>query len=292
MIKKFRNFKKQSNLMDKKNSFKNLYFKLNKSKFLSNYFNTFYVDFGIEIGTLTTFYSRTHPNRGNLLINKNRVKYEKEKGVEIISQIFLGGQRKDNIKALIIDEIKIENNKKVRRKVKFKVQKGAIIRDLVVRYVLNSSLIKRVELEGRKFKHRFLNRYRQFETNFAKIEIANGKVEVRSEKKISDNRLYSKIGSFFYFRDEPAGDYYPSPWIFHSRFLVKKPEIFCFKGCIPWFNKPFPLFLDKGLQKLGFHKFFLNFRERTSQFFPFQVQGGIKIYKDTIFEIEDTWTWK
>ena len=69
-------------------------------------------------------------------------------------------------------------------------------------------------------------------------------------------------------------------------------ENFCFKGCSPYFNQPFPPILDKGLQGFGLHKVFLDFREKFSQFLPFQAHGAVRVCKGVIFEIEDEWIWK
>jgi hypothetical protein len=261
------------------------------NKFFNDFTKSFFLNFDIEVGTLTTFYSRTHPERGNLALTEEKIEYCEKNEVRVISKISLVGQRKDNVSLMINDNIQLKSNR-LRRTVKFEVTEDSIIRDMVVRYILNPTLIRFVAISGKRFKHKSSNKYRQFETEYAEINTNTGSIEVKSCKKISDNGLQHKFGDYLYFRDEPEGDYHPAPWIFHSRFLVKEPAVYCFKGCSSYFNKPFPSILDKGLQRFELHKIFLDFRERITQLLPFQAHGAVKVCKGTIFEIEDEWVWK
>lgn len=254
-------------------------------------FQKLFLDFDLELGMLTTFFSRTHPERGNVLLNKNKIEYlEEDKTIIIFSDVKLKGEKiGEEISFEVMDSLKFSERNFVRR-VKFEIKNEAIIRDVVVRYVLNAQHIRNVEIGGKIFKHRGANRYIQYRASHATIRGYTEIVDIDSMKRIKgDSRLAYKFGDYLYFRDEPEGDYVPAPWIFHNRFLVKDPEFFCFKGCLPFYNRAFPRFIDALLQRLNLQKLFLDFRERKLGRFPFQCVGAVAVKKGTIFEFKDEW---
>lgn len=245
----------------------------------------FWKEFGIEIGTLTTFYSRANPELGNVKIIKEEKKEDKE-NIEVYSEVLISGEREDKAKVEIKDTIEFDE-KKLKRKVIFKFSSGSVIRDVVSRYVLDSNLIKKVKINTLDLTHKGRNKYFQYKVDNAEISLFSKKISIVSKKKLP-KYLENKFKKLLYFRDEIENN--QAVWIFHSRFLVKNPEIVLFKGCCKRYNRPFPLTLNNILWKTGIYKIFLDIREKYSQNIPFQANGGVRILSEVIFVIEDTWT--
>ncbi|OQX86409.1 MAG: hypothetical protein B6D55_06130, partial [Candidatus Omnitrophica bacterium 4484_70.2] len=242
-------------------------------------------EFGIEVGTLTSFYSRKNPELGNVKILEKKEKFENN-NIYIQSKILIIGEKGDNAEVEIKDDIKFYDTTCM-RKVIFKFCSDSTIRDVVSRYILNTKLIKRIKINNHWLTHKGKNKYYQFESEIANISLPTSCISFLSKKTIQPQNFEEKFKKTLYFRDETVDS---SPvWIFHSRFLVKQPEIIIFKGCTKKYNKSFPLFLNTLLLKTKFYKICLDIREKYSQKIPFQANGGIKVEKETTFIIEDEW---
>jgi len=244
----------------------------------------FIIDLGIEYGTLTTFYSQRHPERGNVLKRNYNIAKLCEKEASITTESYIKGYIQDEAEIFIKDNLSL-NGSTFTRITAFKSLRDSLIMDLVVRYVLFNEIIKSIEISGNNLMHASKNIYYQYPVNNACIYLDEGlKVEISSTKKIKE-----RFGSYLYFRDEGCWDYKEKYWVFHSRILVNQPEETVIKGCHKFYNRPFPGFIDKMFKRLPLYMYFHRIRENKCTWFPFQVNGAAWLKKGDELEITDTW---
>lgn len=241
-------------------------------------------DLGVEAGTLTTFFSRTHPDRGRLEEHETRVEQASGDSLVLQSRFLLRGCRDDEIRMRVRDTLERTENG-FGRIVRFDAEAGSLVRDMVSRYVLDAE-DARVTVGGRTFSHRGSNRYLQFPCAPSRIRARGAEVRVETSFEAGGDAMEGLV----YFRDEPAADYRPGPWIFHERWMARRRDRTATNYAWRLGSGTVPETVHRLLEGAGAHRALMDARERTSPRLPVQTVGAALLEEDASFVIRSCWT--
>lgn len=242
---------------------------------LESSFPEYFFMMGIEIGAIESFFSLENLSLGNAIINNCNLvsndtswKFDasvdfKKANIQISEQCTVddfGGERTLSITAL----------------------QKSLLMDSVIRFVIPKNQIKEAKIRNLILKHERRNKYHQFQSTNVELTLNNGAILKFTPFEMNLPKGFSAV---VYLRDEP--DY----WILHYRALALYPSEFSLKGCISWFNRPFPIWF----QKFIFNTFpsirqkLLYIRERISQRIPIQVNGASSIEQGGVIKMSVRW---
>ena len=222
--------------------------------------SSYLFNLGIEIGTLETFFSFENRLLGkssqkNLTFKSDAESWEF--GGEIIFQ-------KAHIQ---VSERGIVSKGNGERTILINAINHSLLMDCVLRFVIPKEQIKVAKIGSQIIKHERRNKYHQFASNEVELILYSGYVIKFTPFEVN---LPEGFSSVVYLRDEPKD------WILHFRALSLSPSEYSLKGCIRWFNRPFPIVIQRFIFKVfpGVRQRLLYVRERISQRIPIQVNGA------------------
>lgn len=227
---------------------------------------------GIEIGSLTTFYSLENIALGDARYTKElTTKFGKET-TELTASIKLPDAT--------FRFTEIETN--ASRELSIVILDTSVLMDAVLRFTFPVELVDCVLMDGKEVKWARKNRYHQKTCPEIEIRLKTGDY---LKFKMYANNLPANMELLGYVRDEPT------KWVMHIRARAKIPDVVLFRGCHAWWNKPAPMFFQKILKKFpSLLQKTLYIRERISQRIPFQTNGAVLLNKGTNFKLGVSWT--
>lgn len=230
---------------------------------------------GIEIGTLESFFSFEkkalgHARQTNLLF--------KHDGASWSFNADLGF---DTANVHVSEHGGVDGDGG-RRTLSVTAQQRSHLMDGVLRFVIPKNLVNQARIGNRVIAHERRNRYHQFPADIVELRLACG-----ATLRFYPERMNLPTGftPLVYLRDEP------DDWILHFRALALVPDKIVLKGCIRWYNRPFPPVLQRALfsvfPRLGQRLLFV--RERVSQRIPIQVNGAATIEAGETLSLSVRW---
>lgn len=230
---------------------------------------------GIEIGTLETFFSFENRLLGNS--TQKNISFEtfnnswKFEGEIIFSSAHIQ-----------VSEFGEFNECNGERSLLIKAINSSSLMDSVIRFVIPKNQVREAKIGNFILKHERRNKYHQFPSTIVELKLNNGGILKFTPFEMKLPKGFSAV---VYLRDEP--DY----WILHFRALALNPREFLLKGCISWFNKPFPIWFQRFVFKAvpSIRQRLLYIRERISQRIPIQVNGAAPIEKGGIIKMSVRW---
>lgn len=226
--------------------------------------NNFIVDCSVEVGFIDTFFSSRNPELGDVVYRKS---------VNESHDVFLFGRYSYSV--LATDHYTRNN-----RLLMLEFQEDSLLMDIVQRFVIRKDSVDYININNKHHFHKRKNIYYQYDACDVEIKSKDG---CRYLFKPSYDCEISGFRPVVYVRDEP------DQWIFHVRLLSTKPDVFLFKGCSTYYNKPFPLLVQNVFSFLGLMHPLLYVRERYSQRIPFQANGASVIKKGSKIVIKTSW---
>lgn len=234
------------------------------------------IDFGIEIGALDTFFSFENHKLGKAKVKQDSFEVQNNGKWFYTSRI----QFSDAL--LMVSEEGQADQTCGRRVLKVEAMENSRLMDAVVRFVLDKDQVKSAFIGPHEIIHQRQNRYHQYPLDQITLHLNNGLA-------LSFQPIASVLPPGFnhvvYLRDEP------DKWILHIRALALDPSHYVLKGCTRWYNRPFPLIVQRIL--LGstwLRSRLLYVRERISQRIPVQVNGAADLPKGSIIQLAVQWT--
>jgi hypothetical protein len=170
---------------------------------------------------------------------------------------------------------------KLRRKTTFKIEKGCYIGDIVQRWVIRASEVwvnnkKIYDNSNGIYNEEIFKKRKKNKINFI---TNNHNIQIILERKISDPR---DICYLPYIKRIPR----TNVWILHNRYKCIEGDQYFIKGCINWYNKPFPKFFSNSILKFSeIKKLLLYIRERKIPSFPFQAVCNKYVSEDRTYEL-------
>ncbi len=229
---------------------------------------------GVEVGSLSTFYSMDRPGLGEIL--SLAVTDSKEDGEDYIhAQVRLKDAYFNVFEGFSIHQATGS------RRLRVQVTQPSYLMDSVIRFVFPLLRVKSVSIGGRVIPWQKRNHYHQYLAEDSLVCLTNGSRIIFRPKAV---RTPKGMALFVYFRDEPDA------WVFHIRMLAIQPTNTVVRGCNSWFNAPFSPFFQKIARAIpGFLDRTLYVRERVSQRIPFQTNGGILMLPKQWLEFSVEW---
>lgn len=234
------------------------------------------MDFGIEIGALETFFSFENCKLGAAQVRQNIFESNDDGSWFYRSQILFPDA------SLKVSEDGQADQTCGQRVLKVEATENSRLMDAVLRFVLDKDQVKSAFIGSREITHQRRNRYHQYPLDQITLILNNGLV-------LSFQPIPSELPPGFkhvvYLRDES------DKWIMHIRALALDPSHYVLKGCTRWYNKPFPLVVQRIL--LGstwLRSRLLYVRERISQRIPIQVNGAADLPKGSIIQLAVKWS--
>lgn len=226
----------------------------------------------LEVGSLATFFSGDHPARGAVSVPRELVA-EKDGRRELSYEVIYPDGR------LRITETETGS----RRVLRIEALDDSLVMDAVIRFVLPLNVVNAVALNETVIPWRRQNRYHQVERAIARIDFNDGSA-LQLRPFTESEGLPPGLFLMTYLRDEPEA------WILHIRVRANKPTHFSTRGCVRWYNKPFPGWAQAVFRKIpGFYAATLLIRERVSQRIPCQTNGAVLLKRGAAFEFGVTW---
>jgi hypothetical protein len=223
------------------------------------------IEAGVEIGYIDTFFSSRDPSLGNVVTRKS---------IEGNSYKYSFGKTNFDIHV----EDLLESSC---RELSLNFTDDVELMDIVQRFVLNKDDVDYISIGDKQIYHKRHNFYHQFPAENVTIHFKDGhSFEFIPKIECSVEGMEPLV----YVRDEP------NKWIFHIRLLSTTPSKYITKGCMRFFNRPFPSWIQNVFSFFGLQKPTLYLRERVSQRIPFQTNGSSLIKKGTTISISSTWT--
>ncbi|MGE0111607.1 hypothetical protein [Aquabacterium sp.] len=234
------------------------------------------IELGLEIGSLSTFFSFENNELGSA-----RIKAEVfEKGVA--DDWLYQSEIQFSDAHIKVSEEGCANQLEGRRILRVVALDDSRLMDVVLRFVIDKRSVQSAFIGSREIMHKRRNRYHQYFSDKVRIFFKNGEV-------MTFNPVFSVLPAGFehvvYLRDEPE------KWILHIRALALAPSHYVLKGCSRWYNRPFPFAIQRIL--LGsqwIRSRLLYVRERISQRIPFQVNGAADLPKGSVIQLGVHWS--
>lgn len=231
---------------------------------------------GIEIGTLSTFFSLENRRLGAAQVQRESFEIREQGHWLYQSNI----QLSDAI--LKVSEEGQADQTGGRRVLKVEAMENSRLMDTVIRFVLDKDQVKSAFIGPQEIIHQRQNRYHQYPLDQITLHLKNSLV-------LSFQPIPSVLPPGFkhvvYLRDEP------DKWILHIRALALVPSHYVLKGCTRWYNRPFPLIVQRiVLGSTWLRTRLLYVRERVSQRIPVQVNGAADLPKGSIIQLAVQWT--
>lgn len=228
--------------------------------------------FDLEVGSLATFFSGDYPGRGAVSVPRELVAEADGQRVLAYDVTYPDG-------LLRLTETETNNQRVLR----IEALADSLVMDAVIRFVLPLKVVESVALNNTVIPWRRQNKYHQVERAVADIEFKDG-TALRLRPFAGAAGLPEGLFLMTYLRDEP------NAWILHIRVRANKPTHFSTRGCVSWYNRPFPGWAQAVFRSIpGFHAATLLIRERLSQRIPFQTNGAVLLKKGEAFEFGVTW---
>jgi hypothetical protein len=238
--------------------------------------NTCEFDIGIEIGALSTFFSLESHRLGTAQVTQEHFEIAENGNWSYQSQIQF-------LDALInISECGYAHQTCGQRTLRIDALENSRLMDAVLRFVIAKDYVKSAFIGPREIIHQRQNRYHQYPLEQIKLNFKNGMA-------LSFQPISSVLPAGFeyvvYLRDEP------DKWILHIRALALTPSHYVLKGCTRWYNRPFPLMIQRiVLGSTWLRSSLLYVRERISQRIPIQVNGAADLPKGSTIQLAVQWT--
>jgi hypothetical protein len=233
------------------------------------------IDFGIEIGALDTFFSFENQRLGKAELRQDAFKAHNNGNWFYTSRI-----RFSDALLMVSEEGQVDQTCG-QRVLKVEAMENSRLMDAVVRFVLDKDQVKSAFIGAQEIIHQRKNRYHQYPLDLVTLHLKNGLV-------MSFQPIPSVLPPGFkhvvYLRDEP------DKWILHIRALALNPSHYVLKGCTRWYNRPFPLIVQRiVLSSTWLRSRLLYVRERVSQRIPVQVNGAANLPKGGIIQLAVHW---
>lgn len=234
------------------------------------------IDFGIEIGTLETFFSFENYQLGTAQVKLENFEAREKGNWRYESEIQFSDA------CLKVSEEGQADQRCGRRVLKVEAMENSRLMDTVIRFILDKDQVKSAFIGPHEIIHQRLNRYHQYPLDQITLHLKNSLV-------LSFQPIPSVLPPGFkhvvYLRDEP------DKWILHIRALALDPSHYVLKGCTRWYNRPFPLIVQRiVLGSTWLRTRLLYVRERVSQRIPVQVNGAADLPKGSIIQLAVQWT--
>lgn len=234
------------------------------------------IDFGVEIGSLSTFFSFENNELGEARIEAEVFECGVADDWLYQSEIHFSDAH------IKVSEEGRANQLEGRRILRVEALDDSRLMDVVLRFVIDKGSVKSAFIGSREILHKRRNRYHQYLSDKVGIYLKNGTV-------ITFNPVISVLPEGFehvvYLRDEPE------KWILHIRALALAPSHYVLKGCTRWYNKPFPLSIQRIiLGSKWIRSRLLYVRERISQRIPIQVNGAADLPKGGVIQLGVHWS--
>lgn len=228
---------------------------------------------GLEIGSLSTFFSGERPALGNIRIEQaHHWEPSAHQGRELIYDVRYPDAR------LHLQEVELEQA----RQLSVRALGDSLLMDAVLRFVFPLSEVRAVVLNNRPIPWKRQNKYHQEAAAIAKIQLKDG--TWRTFVPLRDGELPEGLELLTYVRDEPDA------WVLHIRVRANQPTHFQIRGCSRWYNKPLPAWAQRLLNRmLLLQRTTLYIRERVSQRIPFQTNGAVYLPRGTSFRFGVRW---
>lgn len=223
------------------------------------------VRFGIEVGSLSTFFSAERPALGAVTHLHS----------------FLDGAEASATSRLIVNEVqmadahlKIEELEHAnKRTLRVTALQDSQLMDAVIRFVFPLAKVERVAMNDKTIPWARRNFYHQYENGQATIHLKDGR-KWRFTVTVEGDGLPRGMHQMTYLRDEP------NDWVLHARVRANEPDFFSLRGCMRWYNKPLPGWVQTLWNKLpALANATLHIRERISQRIPLQTNGAVLLKK-------------
>lgn len=233
-------------------------------------------DTGIEIGTLSTFFSLENCRLG--VVEVRQENFDVGETGNWLYQCKI--QFSDA--CLKVSEEGQADHTCGQRILKVEAMESSRLMDAVLRFVVDKDHVKSAFIGTQEIIHQRRNRYHQYPLDQITLHLKNGMV-------LSFQPIPSVLPPGFehvvYLRDEP------DKWVLHIRALALTPSYYVLKGCTRWYNRPFPLVIQRiVLGSTWLRSRLLYVRERISQRIPIQVNGAADLPKGSIIQLAVQWT--
>ncbi len=232
---------------------------------------------GIEVGALDSFFSMEKPN----LTKDRKAIIRTTKDPESCDSWVIRAEVEISGASFDLEEVGSVLLGSGFRKLKITMIKDSRLMDAVIRFVFPLSVVEGAFLGKRCLPHKRQNRYHQ-------VPIRNVLMKLTSGSTITFKPIVAEcpigMAPFVYLRDEPDA------WVFHVRLQATRPDVFVFKGCSRFYNKPFPAWMQQLVSSVpGFFRQTLYIRERISQRIPFQTNGAVLLEKGSRVSLSVAW---
>ena len=225
---------------------------------------------GVEVGTLSTFFSMQHPELGQCEV-LSRTVTESDTARELRYRI----RYPDGL--LDIHEVEERDQ----RRLEITALEPSRLMDAVLRFVFPLHAVEDVRMNDELVEWRRKNRYHQKVGGRVRIKLANGRA-FRFE--VQAHGLPAELSQVTYVRDEP------NAWVFHVRCLALRPTETLVRGCLSWYNRPLPDWFQRLWARVpGLARATLYLRERVSQRIPFQTNGAVVLRPGQRFGVSVRW---
>lgn len=222
---------------------------------------------GVEVGTLSTFYSMENPALGNVALPARVLIQEAEGGLSLDASVCLPDA------TLRVTEHQLQDGG---RSLRVEALEDSFLMDAVLRFRIPLDLVRKVYLGEREIPWRRANKYHQEAGVSALIEQTDGGACLLEPVL---RQAPEGMTLFTYLRDEPEG------WVLHVRLRAERPDAYSVRGCHRFYNKPFPAWLQAVFARTpALLSRTLYLRERVSQRIPFQTNGAVFLPRGSVLD--------
>jgi hypothetical protein len=233
---------------------------------------------GIEIGSLTSFFSAESPGLGRLAPGSDATLSDDTSGAWRYDAVALLPEA-----SVRVAEVGARGRSGGTRSINVEATRSTLLMDAVLRFTFPALRVRSARIGDECIEHLARNRYHQRPIAPVSLELEGGERLVFSPRSYG---LPPGMEPVVYLRDERGR------WVLHVRALAVRPEATVLKGCHRWFNGPFPDVVQRLARRShALSRHLLYVRERVSQRIPIQVNGAVGLAERASIQLAVDWQW-
>lgn len=217
-----------------------------------------HAELGVEVGSLSTFFSMQHPRLGALEVLRLVDEHQPERR-RLLREVRMADAH------LLIEETEQADY----RTLTVTALDDSLLMDAVLRFEIPLEQVAQASLGNEVIAWARANHYHQRPACRATVRLKDGTYWSATP---CNAVLPVGMSLLTYLRDEP------DRWILHVRARAERPDVYSLRGCTRWYNKPLPAWCQRVLSKAPrLASRLLYLRERVSQRIPFQANGAVRL---------------